>query len=80
MSKSLDKFKVRYYAYKDNPSVSALSLSNIQLTKDVKKFADTHHMVIRAGNAYYPKNKKLRRDPTNWTTSGKKKTYTGRGY
>jgi hypothetical protein len=80
MSKSLEKFKARYYKFKDMPSVSALSLDGIKLTKDVKQFIKKHHMKIKAGVAYYPPNKKLRREPLKFTVSGKKKKYKGRGY
>ena len=80
MTKSLDKFSARYYKFKDMPTVSALSLDGISMTKDVKEFIKKHHMTINAGNAYFPANKKLRRNPIKYMASGKKKKYTGRGY
>jgi len=80
MTKSLDTFKARYYKYKENPTVSALSLKGISKTKDVLEFAKKHHMVVRGDSIYYPKNKKLRRNPIPSVTGGKPKEYRGRGY
>jgi len=85
MSKSLDTFKARYYEHKDRPTVIAFTMKGIRKGKDgyskeILDFAKRHHVSIRAGCAYYPANKKLRRDPIQWTSSGKKKEYTGRGY
>jgi len=85
MTKSLDKFKARYYEHKDRPTVIAFTMKGIYkgkngYSKEILDFAKTHHVTIRAGNAYYPANQKLRREPTKWTTSGKKKEYRGRGY
>jgi len=80
MSKSLEKFKSRYYTYKDNPSVTAISLQGVKLTKEVKEFIKKHHMQIKAESAYYPKNKKLRREGAQFMVSGKKKKKGVRGY
>jgi len=77
MSKSLDKFSARYYKFKDMPSVAALSLDGIKLTKDVKDFIKSHHMTIKAGSAYFPKNKKKRRMGAQFGTLEKKKSVRG---
>ena len=79
MSKSLDKFKARYYKFQNMPTVAALSLDGIHMTKDVKDFIKSHHMTIKAGSAYYPENKKLRRQGAQFTESKKKKKGV-RGY
>jgi len=80
MSKSLDKLKSRYYKFKDMPSVSALSLQGIKVTKDVEDFIEKHNLKIKAGSVYFPKDKKLRRLGASYMSSTGKKVKGVRGY
>ena len=80
MTKSMDKIKYRYYNYRNNPSVTAIRVDDLKLTKKVKKFLKDHNMTVKGDSAYFPKDEKLRRLGANFSKCDTKKKYSVRGY